>query len=570
MKALRGVSSEADDMEVRLGDERILLSEKAGPVFNGNKEIVYAIAAFQDITHRKKAEAELTLAKEAAEQSSVAKERFLANMSHEIRTPMNAIIGFTNLLLKSEMEEEQMQFVEAIRSSGENLLTIINDILDFSKIQSGMMQLETIPFSITSLLDSLMMLLQPKASKKGLTIHISSSDRMPALVLGDPVRLTQVMFNLVDNAIKFTAKGSIQITTEVTRIENGSAWVSISVKDSGIGIPEDKLETIFERFSQATSSTTREFGGSGLGLTIVKSLAALQGGDITIESTPGKGSVFAINIPYTLATESDLAPYSEQTQLEVNPLDRKLHILITEDNPLNQKLALRVLQDMGFTTELAVNGSEAVELIRQGKHFDVILMDIQMPLMDGYEATRYIRQELKSNVPIMAMTAHAMSGEKEKCLALGMNDYISKPFKTKELLSKLYILAAADRMETSEKAFAEVKALNVCDLAYLRQMSGGDSIFEKEMISLFLKQVPEELENMKQAAIKENMPGVKEVAHKLKSSVSLLGAESMLTRLKEIESLVLQEQETVNILRLNQELSELNDKVALELQPLLC
>lgn len=569
MKALQGINAEADNIEIRLGDEQILLSETAGPVFDRENKVVYAIAAFQDITDRKIAEAELMYAKEAAEASSVAKERFLANMSHEIRTPMNAIIGFSNLLLKSGLQDEQKQFADAIRSSGENLLIIINDILDFSKIQAGMVHLEVIPFSMTSLLHSLIMLLQPKAAQKNLQISTDASDTLPALVLGDPVRLTQIMFNLVDNAIKFTEKGAIQVKVWVHKTEPEKAWLTISVTDNGIGIPEDKLGTIFERFSQASSSTTREFGGSGLGLTIVKSLTELQGGSISVESTPGKGSVFSVTIPYSLPTENDLTAYSNQAQPEESAISRPLHILVTEDNPLNQKLALRVLQDMGFTTDLAVNGSEAVELVRQKKHFDVILMDIQMPEMDGYEATRQIRHELKSDVPIMAMTAHAMSGEKEKCLAFGMNDYISKPFKTQELMNKLYLLAGAERSEPLPEHNSEVQDIKLCNLAYLHRMSGGDNSFVKEMIMLFLKQMPRELELMKQAALKKDLPEVKEVAHKLKSSVSLIGAESMLARLKEIEKLVQQEDEIGNVLRLNQELTDINGRVVTELQPLL-
>ncbi|MEJ8800568.1 ATP-binding protein [Pontibacter sp. H249] len=535
IKALSGTSSTVDNIEIRNQDNSILLSETASPVYNSKQEIVYAIATFDDITNRKKEEFELKQAKQAAEDSSLAKERFLANMSHEIRTPMNAILGFTNLLHRSPLDTEQQQFVEAIRSSGENLLTIINDILDVSKIQAGMMQLEAIPFGLKSLFESLQVLLQNIARDKGLKLTVNCQENIPWLLIGDPVRLTQIMYNLIQNAIKFTSKGGVSVDVRVKEQAQDQSWIEISVSDTGIGISQDKLDSIFERFSQATTTTTREFGGTGLGLTIVKSLVELQGGTISINSTLGKGSVFTVLIPYKNASEDDIILYSEQSHLEEGTIQRKLHVLVTEDNLLNQKLAFRVLSDMGFTVEIASNGSEAVELLKAGRHFDVVLMDIQMPVMDGYEATTLIREKLNMNVPIMAMTAHAMSGEKEKCLAFGMNDYLSKPFKAKELQSKIYMLLGADAILLEGEHPAAVSAPAIYDLAYLMNMAGGNIDFVKEMVNLFLTHTPVELGKLKNAMNHADLIQVAEIAHKLKSSVGMMGIKSMEEALKQLE-----------------------------------
>jgi len=574
VRALSGMSTEVDDMEVRHGQERIFLSETACPVYNSEGQIVYALAAFRDITERKKAETELMMAKEAAEASSVAKERFLANMSHEVLTPLNAILGFTDLLLASELQEEQRQFADAIHVSGENLHLIINNVLDFSKLEKGLLQLERKPFSLAAQLDALQVLFRQKARKKGLAFSVNGQEHLPALVLGDPLRLSQMLFHLVDNALKFTRQGTVDVEAAVLKQDQDTVWLRLAVRDSGIGIPEDKRTSIFERFSQASDATTRVFGGSGLGLSLVKSLAELQGGRIELESAPGKGAEFVITLPYGLLKDRNLPERSPEPATEKQAGGRPLHVLVTEDNPINQKLALRVLADMGLTTELAVNGQEAVALIGQQKHFDIVLMDIQMPVMDGYEATRLIRRELGSSVPILAMTAHSMSTEKEKCLALGMDGYITKPFKAKELFAHISMLAGAGQ---ADAAVANVvintapAAAAVCDLAYLRLMAGGDQAFEREMIGIFLRQVPAELELMQQALLRQDLVQVKEVAHKLKSSVSLLGVERMLTCLKEIETLaqVSQEAETDRLLHLHQELTKVNGRAAAELQPLM-
>lgn len=430
------------------------------PVIGKSGEVERIIAIDSDITHRKQMEEDLLKANKIAEHSLMkgnkalnelikakkdletsmkVKEQFLANMSHEIRTPMNAIVGFTNLLLKTDMGAEQKQYVDAIKTSGENLLIIINDILDFSKMQSGKFSFEAIELSLSQIISTLTDLMLPKSVEKNIKLSTKIDKRVPNKLIGDPTRLSQILLNLVGNAIKFTEKGEVRIEANFLSETNSTIELEFSVIDTGIGISEDKLSTIFMGFTQASNETTRKYGGTGLGLTIVKQLVELQGGSISVKSEIGGGSAFSFSLQFKKASQSTV----EKTGLSKS--DSKtisvegLNILLVEDNLLNQVLAKKVLNDWKWNVEIAENGLVAVEKVKQ-TDFDVILMDIQLPEMDGYEATRSIRKmdnALKSNVPIIAMTAHAMSGEAEKCMQAGMNEYISKPFDAKILYHKI-------------------------------------------------------------------------------------------------------------------------------------
>ena len=386
----------------------------------------------QNITALKNQEAELQKSKERAEQSVKIKDQFLANMSHEIRTPLNAIIGFTSLLEISTLDEDQQQFVHTIKASGQNLIAIINDILDYSKIESGMIVLEQIPINVRKIIGSLHVLLYPKALDKNLDFKCHVNDDVPETLIGDPVRLTQILSNLVDNGLKFTEKGSVEINVLLKAENEESASLEFQVRDTGNGIARDKQSMIFDRFTQASADTTRRYGGTGLGLSIVKNLIDLQGGTIALKSETGLGSVFSFIITFGKHKQEHAAPAPSGKQLPDKTPDKKLQILYVEDNPLNQKLILHFSRSFGYDTEIAVNGRIGIEKI-QGKQFDLVLMDLQMPEMDGYEATRIIRNKLKSDIPIIAVTAHALSGQKEKCLYVGMNAFISKPFDLEEL-----------------------------------------------------------------------------------------------------------------------------------------
>ena len=500
------------------------------PVFD-NEGNVYAVASIStDITERKNSEKALLKAKEIAEQSVIAKERFLANMSHEIRTPMNAVIGFGDILIKTKLDTDQQQYVQSIITSGENLMTIINDILDYSKIEAGMMTIEQTTFSIRSIFSSLTTLLEQKARKKNISFLFQTDSNIPEIIIGDPTRLNQIIINLVGNAIKFTETGGIEISTRIVNEENDIIRVEFRVKDSGIGIPENKLNDIFERFNQVSTETTRKFGGTGLGLSIVENLVKLQGGTISASSELGKGSVFTFVIPYKKATKNEIDQFNaEKKQSDVVNLG-KLKVLLVEDNKINQQLASLVLLNFGFETELADNGKIAVEKLKTNK-FDLVLMDMQMPEMDGYEASQIIRTELKNNIPIIAMTAHAMANEKEKCLGFGMNDYIAKPFKADHLyhiISKLFEKNISKKIASTNISKEINTNTGVIDLTYLIEMLEGNKKFIKEVIELFIKNIPPDLILLEEAIKKQNFIAIKDIAHKLRSSVPLMGLENEL------------------------------------------
>ena len=447
-------------------------------------------------------------------EASQIKEQFLANMSHEIRTPMNAILGFTNLLKKSNLDPHQLQYVEYIYSSGENLLTLINDILDMSKIEAGMMDIEEAPFSLNGLISSIEVMFREKAIAKGLELKITIDPAIHDTLSGDAVRLTQVLINLLSNAVKFTEKGGVYLNVSLQNQEDDALELAFSVRDTGVGIAPGKRQAIFNRFQQAEVQTTRRYGGTGLGLSIVKQLVELQKGHIDLKSEESKGSEFTVILPFRQVTDI-VEAYSEKS-IEIAPVLKGINVLVAEDNIMNQQLIRHLMRQWGLDFRLVNNGQEVMEALRE-ETFSVVLMDIQMPEMDGYAATAAIRNELKLDVPIIAMTAHAMSGEKEKCLGFGMNDYISKPVREAELHAIL-----------KKHAIAAGETVGVVNLSYLKDLSMGDAAFEQTIIEQFIIQVPEELKALQDAIFKKDMLQIKAVAHGMKSSVSYLGLNERL------------------------------------------
>lgn len=384
---------------------------------------------------------EVELEKERAEQSERVKEQFLANMSHEIRTPLNAILGMTRLLLDKEPRQDQLKYLNSIKHASDNLLIIINDILDLSKIEAGKVNFEKIAFELKNELAAVVDTVKVNADDKGLNLFLNISDKLPTSIAGDPYRLNQILLNLTGNAIKFTEQGSVTIQAEISAETADTIQIKFSVIDTGIGIAKDKLDYIFDMFTQETSSTTRKFGGTGLGLAICKKLVELQGGTISVSSESGKGSIFSFTLPFEKVEEIQTADSgAQQTQQPARQL-RDLRILLAEDNEFNQMVAVDTLESSipGSKVDVAKNGREAVEMVKANT-YDLVLMDIQMPEMDGHEATRTIRASSDANInsiPIIAMTASVIKAEVDKCLESGMNEFVGKPFQVEELLDKI-------------------------------------------------------------------------------------------------------------------------------------
>ncbi|MEI6817620.1 MAG: ATP-binding protein [Bacteroidota bacterium] len=398
----------------------------------------------KDFIELEKAHQELQATRDKLLEAEQFKDQFLANMSHEIRTPMNAIIGATNLVLNTHMDEQQIKYMKAVKQSSENLLVIINDILDLSKIKAGKLEFEHIPFNLKEVLDGVITTMKFRAEEKGLALGSSISDDTPRMLVGDQVRLSQVLLNLVSNAIKFTSNGSVTINCHLKEISDKKATLVFDVIDTGIGIAEDKFEKIFESFSQASTDTTRLYGGTGLGLTISKQLVAMQGGTIGVKSKMGEGTTFTATIPYEIFEGETSSSKVQNTDMESKDKLKNLRILLAEDNAMNQMVATDTLESLieGVQIDIAENGRIAVEMVQQNP-YDIILMDIQMPQMNGYDATLFIREKLSSplnKIKIMAMTASATKPEVDKCFASGMDDYISKPFDPNELLKKINTL----------------------------------------------------------------------------------------------------------------------------------
>ncbi len=386
-----------------------------------------------------------------AEAATRAKSEFLANVSHEIRTPMNAIVGFTELFQKTELDETQRDYLSHMESASKLLLGVVNDILDSSKVEAGMMSIEQIDFKLGEVVDKVVSLIRLKADAKGLELTVSIDAAIPPCLIGDPLRLGQALGNLADNAVKFTDVGRIQIRGELVEREDTRCLVRFTVADTGIGISDEELSRLFVAFSQADSSVTRKFGGTGLGLMIAKNLVALMGGEIAVESTPGQGSRFSFIVPFCVderlsplpealfSASSTLYDLEEPPDGSAERADRlrDARVLVVDDNPINRKIAGEVLIDFGLSPDFAADGQQAVDAVADSD-YDLVFMDLQMPVMGGLEATRRIRAMVQhAALPIVAMTAHAMNGEREKCLAAGMSDYLSKPIDLSELRSLL-------------------------------------------------------------------------------------------------------------------------------------
>lgn len=483
---------------------------------------------------------ELDVAEKKASVAAQTKENFLANMSHEIRTPLSGILGFTNLLQKRSLDETSKEFVSSIQRSGENLMAIINDILDLSKIEAGMMRITKGIFSINGLVNSVETFFIERAKEKGLTISSKIDPSIPDTLNGDATRLTQILVNLIGNAIKFTHQGNINIEIYNKQQTENEVVIGFKVSDTGIGIDKEKLSEVFERFNQGEDSTTRNYGGTGLGLSIVKSLIQLQNGDIEVISEQGKGTTFHFFIPYAIAKEQLNVIPKVDTNYFKDKSNAPLKILIVDDNALNQSLMKHLLSQWNVDFETANNGLEAVEFLRNND-CDLVLMDIQMPQMDGYVATQTIREELKLNTPIIAMTAHALAGEREKCMSRGMNEYISKPIIEEELFKLISNFGLKKNEKTETKAEETAYNYEFIDLTYLKSISNDDKDFERTVTQQFLDKVPTHLQEMKLVYENKDFKLLKLRAHDLKSSVAIMGLLPLLEEKLDILELTIEE-----------------------------
>lgn len=482
----------------------------------------------RDITQRKKDAEELLRLQKA-------KEQFLANISHEIRTPINGIAGIAGLLNENQNPEERENYLNAIRHSAENLKVIINDILDLASIESGKLKFEKIAFNLTDLLPSLISTFTYQAREKNLSLHYTIDPSLNKILLGDPVRLNQILINLISNAVKFTNAGSIQITCKVVKEQKNATWVEILVTDTGVGIPSEKLSTIFESFSQADESVTRRYGGTGLGLTIAKQLVELQKGKIEVQSKEHIGSVFTVTIPYAIGKGAKVSklPFRQKSN-DVPTPDFSLRVLLVEDNDINRLYAKSILETWKCTTDIAENGLVAIEKLKNNG-YDVILMDIQMPVMDGYEATKAIRMMAHplNAVPIVALTANATKIDVEKCLAAGMNDYLSKPFTPEDLFQKFKKLKLAHPTQV-----AQVEKKKRFDLNYLKNVSGNNHEFIREMVQTFVQSIPKSLHDIEIALQQKDWIRLARIAHQIKPSLTLLGLPKLKDQAVQLEDIV--------------------------------
>jgi len=500
------------------------------PLLDHNNKVFGIGGIATDITERSNNHKQLIIAKQEAEEAKKMQEQFLANMSHEIRTPINGIQGMTNLLLETSLNEQQSEFANIIKRSVNNLLVIINDILDFSKIKSGKLTIEKIDFQLEEIVQNAKAIFAHRLKKKGLQLNVIVDENVPTVLSGDPYRLNQILINLLGNAIKFTEHGGVEILVKLRNQTTNQIEVFFSVTDTGIGIPEDKLADIFESFTQASYDTTRRYGGTGLGLAISKQLVELQNGDIYVSSTEGKGSVFSFYIPYGYSQHPQKTqPVVHTSESDFKDALQNKQFLVVEDNEVNQKLITYVLNKIGGIITIANNGKEAIDLLAINS-YDIIIMDLQMPVLDGYEATKHIRQVMQLKTPIIAMTATAIKGEQVKCLEIGMNDYMSKPFDFNDLYRRLVKLTERRKEDSVEDTSLLEKPY---DLRTLEEMN--DVKIMIAVIDMFLKNIPEELQLLEQYIALMHWQKAYETAHKLKSSATTLEAYDFASILGKIE-----------------------------------
>ena len=516
------------------------------PVMDSNGNVTGVQALFWDVTMRKRAENQLQLAKDAAEAASRAKSDFLANVSHEIRTPMNAIIGMSELVLDTELEKLQREYVRIVRDSAESLLMIINDVLDFSKIEADKIDLDAVPFNAHHCFRDAVISLQIEARKKELSLSFEKDDSIPRYLKGDSVRLRQVLLNLLGNALKFTpAGGSVKLEVKCVHQDDDGCQLRFSVNDTGIGIPDDKQFVIFQAFEQADTSTTREFGGTGLGLAISSRLVNLMGGSIQLASEVGKGSSFSFDLNFERSNESEVQDQKQSQAMPITAL-RPLRILLAEDSTTNQTLAVAILGKSGHQAVVANNGREAVEKIANDSEFDAILMDVQMPEMDGIEAAKEVRRMEtltgRDPIPIIALTAHVMQEDRQRCADAGMDGYLSKPLRAPELYRELSNLCTD--AATTDAAPPPIKIVppvsnpdSLIDWSHARKTTLDDPELLQEVITAVLQELPGLVTSLDTAIGDNSYKAAHRFAHTIKGALRTFAVHEVMKECEKLESL---------------------------------
>lgn len=474
---------------------------------------------------------ELERAMHSALNASKAKSEFLANMSHELRTPMNGLLGMLDLALDSNISGEQKDQIETAKRCAFSLLALLNDILDLSKIEAGKMLLEKIPFDPRAVIEDCVKSQAANAVQKKINLRFEAGPGAATSLMGDPLRVRQIVANLLSNAMKFTERGSVVVSLDVTPMAEGRAKAELRVSDTGAGIPSDKLAAIFDKFTQADGSISRKYGGTGLGLAITRSLVDLHGGDLRVESEVGKGSTFRVTLPCDVAPAAALKS-AAQTETPVNPLARPVaaRLLLVEDNLINQKVVLAILRKKGYRIDVANDGQEALDKL-ESAGYDLVLMDVQMPVLDGLEATRLIRRDPRwDRLPVIAMTAHAMNGDRERCLQAGMNAYISKP------VQPAHLIATIERHLAPEEARKEPAApVTPLERLLTDRLMQGDSVMMNDMLRLFLQIAPERLDRIEAAAGRADLDVLDREVRKIRVAADQLDSASLRDGARRVE-----------------------------------
>lgn len=493
-------------------------------------------ASIRDVSNQKKIEKELLEAKIKAENAVKSKQQFLSNMSHEIRTPLNSIIGFTKIILKTDLTEKQRKYLTAIKISGDTLIVLVNDILDLAKVDAGKMIFEKAPFRLSLSISAMLHLFEAKIQEKNLQLEVQYDVNIPEVLEGDSTRLHQIIINLVSNAIKFTSKGKITVRVRKLFEDHENVTVEFSIGDTGIGIEKGDMDMIFENFQQAHTTTSKKFGGTGLGLAIVKKLVETQGGSIQVQSEVGKGSVFSFVLNFKKTNKE--VDYQDDIVEFIENDFKNSKVLIVEDVEFNQLLVKGLLDEFGFVSDIATNGKRAIEKLVK-ETYDVILMDLQMPEMDGFQTTTYIRDVLRLKIPIIALTADVSTVDIEKCREAGMDDYISKPINEQILYNKL-VAQIKKNIPLNDEIVME-EALNMesvyVNFDFLQKITNSNSKLSNELIAVFLKQTPPLVKIMEDCLINKDYEKLKAAVHRIVPSLSLIdpsaGMESIAKRIQE-------------------------------------